>query len=123
MDIKKFAIYLSKPEAFAYVNGAKDAKDRELRINSLKRKFLEQKSAFADFTGFTDGNPDGVNDDAFGQPERTEQAIFDIKRLCIKHDVRDSTKQYLTSRNSVIKRNKQRKAEAAKLHKNGWQST
>ncbi len=121
MDIKKFAIYLSKPEHFQYVNAAKDANERQLRINSLRRKF--DQSDFANFTGFTDGNPDGVNDDAFGQPERTEQAIFDIKRLCIKHDVRDSVKQYLTSRNSVIKRNKQRKAEADKLHKNGWQST
>jgi hypothetical protein len=120
MDIKKFAIYLSKPEHFQYVNAAKDANERQLRINSLRRKF--DQSNFADFTGFTDGNPDGVNDDAFGQPERTEQAIFDIKRLCIKHDVRDSTQRYILQRQSTIAANKKKKAEAERLRK-GWQST
>jgi hypothetical protein len=121
MDIKKFAIYLSKPEHFQYVNAAKDANERQLRINSLRRKF--DQSDFANFTGFTDGNPDGVNDDAFGQPERTETALFDIKRLIVKHDVRDSVKEYVLQRNSTIAANKKKKAEAAKLHKNGWQST
>ncbi len=117
IDIKKLAAYMSKPEHFQYVNGAKDAKDRQLRINSLKRKF--EQSNFADFTGFVDGNPDGVNDDAFGQPERTEQAIFDIKRLCIKHDVRDSIREYVLKSNAVRKANKAKKqSEKAKENNN-----
>jgi hypothetical protein len=91
------------------VNGAKDAKDRQLRINSLKRKF--ERSNFADFTGYVDGNPDGVNDDAFGQPERQETALFDIKRLIVKHDVRDSVRAYALQRNEIVKRNKAKKAE------------
>jgi hypothetical protein len=120
MDIKKFAIYLSKPEHFQYVNAAKDANERQLRINSLRRKF--DQSDFANFTGFTDGNPDGVNDDAFGQPERTETALFDIKRLIVKHDVRDSTQRFILQRRSVIEANKKKKAEAERLRR-GWQST
>jgi hypothetical protein len=120
IDIKKLAAYMSKPEHFQYVNGAKDAKDRQLRINSLKRKF--ERSNFADFANsYVEdyGNPDAD----FLLPERQETCLNDIKIECVKFGVRDSIKQYLTQRNSVIKRNKQRKAEADKLHKNGWQST
>lgn len=116
MDIKKFAIYLSKPEHFQYVNGAKDAKDRQLRINSLKRKF--ERSNFADFTGYVDGNPDGVNDDAFGQPERQETALFDIKRLIVKHDVRDSVREYVLKQNKIRQRNRQRIADTRKAFSN-----
>jgi hypothetical protein len=120
MDIKKFAIYLSKPEAFAYVNGAKDAKDRQLRINSLKRKF--ERSNFADFANsYVEdyGNPDAD----FLLPERQETSLNDIKIECVKFGVRDSIKKYILQRNSTIAANKKKKAEAAKLHKNGWQST
>jgi hypothetical protein len=63
--------------------------------------------------------------DDFNKKAKAETAIFTIKRLVARSGsgVQASIKKYLLQRNSVIKRNKERKAEADKLHKNGWQST
>jgi hypothetical protein len=120
IDIKKLAAYMSKPEHFQYVNGAKDAKDRQLRINSLKRKF--ERSNFADFANsYVEdyGNPDAD----FLLPERQETSLNDIKIECVKFGVRDSIKKYILQRQSTIAANKKKKAEAEKLRQNGWQST
>jgi hypothetical protein len=120
IDIKKLAQFMSRPEHFRYVNAAKDANEKQLRINSLKRKFGQSNFAnFANSYVEDYGNPDAD----FLLPERQETALFDIKRLIVKHDVRDSIKEYVLQRNSTIAANKKKKAEAAKLHKNGWQST
>jgi len=115
MDIKKFAIYLSKPEHFQYVNAAKDANERQLRINSLKRKF--EQSNFANFANsYVEdyGNPDAD----FLLPERQETALFDIKRLIVKHDVRDSIQEYVTKQNKIRQRNRQRVADTRKAFSN-----
>jgi hypothetical protein len=119
IDIKKLAQFMSKPEHFAFVNAAKDANEKQLRINSLKRKF--EQSNFAKFANsYVEdyGNPDAD----FLLPERQETALFDIKRLIVKHDVRDSTQRFILQRRSVIEANKKKKAEAERLRR-GWQST
>ncbi|HEY0459204.1 MAG TPA: hypothetical protein VGC97_08710 [Pyrinomonadaceae bacterium] len=74
------------------------------------------EARFSD-TGKNSGKAD------FFAPEKAEAALNDIQRIVVKHSVKDSIKQYLTQRNSVIKRNKQRKAEADKLKRGGYQST
>jgi hypothetical protein len=115
IDIKKLAAYMSKPEHFAFVNAAKDAKDRQLRINSLKRKF--EQSNFANFANsYVEdyGNPDAD----FLLPERQETALFDIKRLIVKHDVRDSIQEYVTKQNKIRQRNRQRVADTRKAFSN-----
>ncbi len=105
MDTKPFAIWLSKPEHFAFVNAAKDAKDRQLRINSLRRKFEQ-----SDFS--SDDKAD------FFAPEKQETSINDIKIECAKFSVRDSIKRYLTQRNDIIKRNRERQKEKEKAQEN-----
>lgn len=48
------------------------------------------------------------------QPERTESALNEIKRLTIAEDVRPSVTAYLDSRNKQIKQGKQNRLSAAK---------
>lgn len=91
-------------------------------LKTRKKKTDEaDKQAGLTFSGVVNFSDTGNDNQAdFGQPERTETAFNDIKRLTVVHSVKDSIKQFLTQRNSVIKRNKERKAEADKLHKNGY---
>ncbi len=63
------------------------------------------------------------NFDDFNKEAKAETALFTIKRLVARSGVQASIKKFLTQRNSIIKRNKERKAEADKLRQNGWQST
>jgi hypothetical protein len=61
------------------------------------------------------GNPSGVYDSddfaTFNIKAKQHTAFNDIKRLTVVHSVKDSIKQYLLSRNSVIKANRAKKAE------------
>ena len=134
MTLTKF---LSEKSNFAYINSSIDAKQRNERLAELKNKFLA--------SGNTSGNISSVrfsadledvgneefsflNDAQFNFADYNKAAkanfgLAEVKNIVARHNVRDSIKQWLLQRNSVIKRNKARKAEADKLHKNGWQST
>jgi ribosomal protein S21 len=96
---------------------------------SLKtRKKADEADGATDEAGLTFSGEvnfsDTGNDKAdFFAPEKAENALFTIKRLVAKAGVQDSIKKYLLQRNSTIAANKKKKEEAAKLHKNGWQST
>jgi hypothetical protein len=115
IDIKKLAQFMSKPEHFQYVNAAKDANEKQLRINSLKRKF--EQSNFANFANsYVEdyGNPEAD----FLLPERQETSLNDIKIECVKFGVRDSIKQYVLQRNEVSRRNRAKQKEKEKAKEN-----
>jgi hypothetical protein len=59
-----------------------------------------------------------ATDSDFGQAERTEAAFNDIKRLTVRHSVQDSIKQFLTSRNESIRKQKDKQKEKEKAEQN-----
>jgi hypothetical protein len=107
---------MSEKNNFAYVCSAPDSATKQKRIAELKQKFQSQ-SNFANFSAdIADlGNPSGVYDSddfaTFNIKAKQHTAFNDIKRLTVVHSVKDSIKQYLLSRNSVIKANRAKKAE------------
>ncbi len=95
-------------------------------LKTRKKKDEVTKDDGLTFSGevnFSGG--DGGDESDFNAPERAETALFTIKRLVARSGsgVQASIKKYLLQRNSTIAANKKKKEEAAKLHKNGWQST
>jgi hypothetical protein len=105
--------FYSLKENFDFVNAATNSADKAKRIATLKEQFEQ--------SNFSGG--DGGDEADFFAPEKAENALFTIKRLVAKAGVQDSIKKYLLQRNSVIKRNKERKAEADRLKQGGYQST
>jgi hypothetical protein len=105
--------FYSLKENFDFVNAATNSADKAKRIATLKEQFGQ--------SNFSGG--DGGDEADFFAPEKAENALFTIKRLVAKAGVQDSIKKYLLQRNSVIKRNKERKAEADRLKQGGYQST
>jgi hypothetical protein len=105
--------FYSLKENFDFVNAATNSADKAKRIATLKEQFEQ--------SNFSGG--DGGDEADFFAPEKAETALFTIKRLVAKAGVQDSIKKYLLQRNSVIKRNKERKAEADRLKQGGYQST
>jgi hypothetical protein len=59
-----------------------------------------------------------ATDSDFGQAERTEAAFNDIKRLTVRHSVQSSIKQFLTSRNESIRKQKEKQKEKEKVIQN-----
>jgi hypothetical protein len=95
-------------------------------LKTRKKKDEVTKDDGLTFSGevnFSGG--DGGDDADFFAPEKAETALFTIKRLVARSGsgVQASIKKFLLQRNSTIAANKKKKEEAAKLHKNGWQST
>jgi hypothetical protein len=82
---------------------------------------------FSGQVNFSDTRNDKAdfNFDDFNKQAKAETALFTIKRLVARSQsgVQESIKKYILQRNSTIAANKKKKEEAAKLHKNGWQST
>ena len=129
--------FLSEKSNFAYINNSKDSAEREKRLAELKNKFLAIGNTSGNFSSvrfsadvsdvgneeFSFMNDVEFNFAAYNRAAKQQAAFSQLKKLTLVHSVKDSIKQYLTSRNSVIKANKKKKAEADKLHKNGWQST
>jgi hypothetical protein len=105
--------FYSLKENFDFVNAATNSADKAKRIATLKEQFEQ--------SNFSGG--DGGDEADFFAPEKAENALFTIKRLVAKAGVQDSIKKYLLQRNSVIKRNKERKVEADRLKQGGYQST
>ncbi len=109
--MKALIKFMSEKNNFAYVCSATNADDKQKRIAELKKRFQNQ-SNFADFSAdIADaGNPSGVYDSddfaTFNQKAKEHTAFNDIKRLTLVHSVKDSIKQYILQRNSVIKANK-----------------
>ncbi len=114
--MKALIKFMSEKNNFAYVCSAPDSATKQKRIAELKQKFQSQ-SNFANFSAdIADlGNPSGVYDSddfaTFNIKAKQHTAFNDIKRLTVVHSVKDSIKQYLLSRNSVIKANRAKKAE------------
>jgi hypothetical protein len=93
-------------------------------LKTRKKKDEVTKDDGLTFSGEVNFSDTGNGDNAdFLAPEKAETALFDIKRLVARSGVAESIKKYLLQRNSTIAANKKKKEEAAKLHKNGWQST
>ncbi len=95
-------------------------------LKTRKKKDEVTKDDGLTFSGevnFSGG--DGGDEADFNAPERAETALFTIKRLVARSQsgVQASIKKFLLQRNSTIAANKKKKEEAAKLHKNGWQSS
>jgi hypothetical protein len=80
-------------------------------------------SGEVNFSGGDEADKADFNFDDFNKQAKAETALFTIKRLVARSGVSESIKKYLLQRNSTIAANKKKKEEAAKLHKNGWQST
>ncbi len=80
-------------------------------------------SGQVNFSGGDEADKADFNFDDFNKKAKAETALFTIKSLVARSGVQASIKKFLLQRNSVIKRNKERKAEAEKLRQNGWQST
>ncbi len=59
-----------------------------------------------------------ATDSDFGQPERTESCFNDLRRLTVVHSVKDSIKQFLTSRNDSIRKQKDKQKEKEKVIQN-----
>ncbi len=111
--MKALIKFMSEKNNFAYVCSATNADDKQKRIAELKRRFEQSNfSAVASFSAdIADaGNPSGVYDSddfaTFNQKAKEHTAFNDIKRLTLVHSVKDSIKQYILQRNSVIKANK-----------------
>jgi hypothetical protein len=93
-------------------------------LKTRKKKDEVTKDDGLTFSGEVNFSDTGNGDESdFLAPERAETALFTIKRLVARSGVSESIKKYLLQRNSTIAANKKKKEEAAKLHKNGWQST
>lgn len=75
--------------------------------------------------GAGNGGAGDFNFDEHNKQMKAETALFTIKRLVARSGsgVAASIKTYLLQRNSVIKRNKEKKIEADKLRRNGYQAT
>ncbi len=116
IDIKKLAAFMSSKEIFSWVNAAPNETEKRKRIDEAKKKFLSGNfSSVANFAAACDeiGNPDAIYDAdwdfaTFNQKAKEHTAFNDIKRLTLAHSVKDSIKQYLLQRNSVIKANKEK---------------
>lgn len=89
--------------------------------DSVARQFKTRKPAdtggdagltFSGQVNFSDNRPADKAD--FFAPEKAETALFDIKRLVVKHSVADSIKQYVLKQNEVRRRNRAAKLEAQK---------
>jgi hypothetical protein len=99
-------------------------------LKTRKKKDDVTKDDGLTFSGevnFSDTGNDKAdfNFDDFNKKAKAETALFTIKRLVARSGsgVQASIKKYLLQRNSTIAANKKKKEEAAKLHKNGWQSS
>jgi hypothetical protein len=99
-------------------------------LKTRKKKDEVTKDDGLTFSGevnFSDTGNDKAdfNFDDFNKKAKAETALFTIKRLVARSGsgVQASIKKYLLQRNSTIAANKKKKEEAAKLHKNGWQSS
>lgn len=102
--------------------------EAQAMCDAVARSMKTRKKSDADgadaltFSGevnFSDNRPADeaeFNFDDYNKKAKADTAIFSIKRLVARSGVADSVKQFLTQRNEVIKRNKERKAEAAKLN-------
>ncbi len=131
MDIKQLAAYMSKPEHFQYVNAAANADDKQKRIEKLKADFMRLNFSSVRFSADVSdvGNEEFsfLNDVEFNFADFNSKALAfssyqDIKKLVVKHSVRDSIKKYLLQRNSVIAANKAKKAEKETLAKDKFVS-
>lgn len=92
-----------------------------------KYEFNAKQSNFSSVVNFSSdiadfGSPSGVyaSDDfaTFNRKAREFSSLMEIKRLTLAASVKNSIKQYLTSRNETIKRNRERKAEQKNEKKN-----
>jgi hypothetical protein len=59
-----------------------------------------------------------ATDSDFGQSERTEAAFNDLRRITVIHSVQSSIKQFLTSRNESIRKQKEKQKEKEKAMQN-----
>jgi predicted Zn-dependent peptidase len=115
---------LEKAEAQAMC----DAVARQMKTRNKAEEADEAALTFSGQVNFSDNRPADNADfdfDEHNKKQKAETALFTIKRLVARSQsgVQDSIKKYLLQRNSTIAANKKKKEEAAKLHKNGWQST
>jgi hypothetical protein len=101
-----FTQFCSEKNNFAYVCSATDAADKQRRLGELRKRFEQ-----------SDFSSDGTTA-AFGQPERTETAFNDLRRLTVRHSVRDSIKAYVLSRNESIRKQKDKQKEKEKAEQN-----
>ncbi len=102
-----------------------DAVARQMKTRNKTKEADEAALTFSGQATFSDTGNDKAdfNFDDFNKKAKAETALFTIKRLVARSGVSESIKKYLLQRNSTIAANKKKKEEAAKLHKNGWQST
>jgi hypothetical protein len=124
--MKALIKFMSEKNNFAYVCSATNADDKQKRIAELKRRF--EQSNFSAVAGFSAdiadcGNELGVYDSddfaTFNQKAKEHTAFNDIKRLTVKHNVRDSIREYILKSNAVRKANKAKKqSEKAKENNN-----
>lgn len=129
--MKDYVKFISRSDNFAYVNGAANSAERERRKAELKTRFEQSGDSsnvagVARVAGFSDiadfGNPDGVypSDDfaTFNKKAREFSSIMEIKRLVLADSVKDSIKQYILQRQSVIAANKAKQKEKEKAKQN-----
>ncbi len=83
---------------------------------TLKKRKAATDEAELTFSGQVNFSADDKAD--FFAPEKQETSINDIKIECAKFSVRDSIKRYLTQRNDIIKRNRERQKEKEKAQEN-----
>jgi hypothetical protein len=102
-----------------------DAYAKQLKTRKAEQADGASALTFSGQVNFSGGDEADFNFDDFNKQAKAETALFTIKRLVARSQsgVQDSIKKYILQRNSTIAANKKKKEEAAKLHKNGWQST
>jgi hypothetical protein len=105
-----------------------DAHAKQLKTRKAEQADGASALTFSGQVNFSDTRNDtkaDFNFDDFNKKAKAETALFTIKRLVARSQsgVQESIKKYILQRNSTIAANKKKKEEAAKLHKNGWQST
>jgi hypothetical protein len=61
-----------------------------------------------------------ATDSDFGQPERTEAAFNDIRRLTITHSIRDNLKEWILKRNMEAQKKKEKVKENSNVSQPFW---
>jgi hypothetical protein len=128
IDIKALAIYMSQQSVFAFVNGAKDDKEKRSRIEQMKQKFLAQSnfssvnfSADVEDVGneeFSFMNDVEFNFADYNKAAKEQVAFAQIRKLTLTHSIKDNLKQWILKKNNISKRNRAAKLEAQKSFDN-----